>query len=89
MSVPSVIMAQDVQHSQTETEQAQVAVVVNKSNLRVMNADGQLMKIYSITGENVYNLRIESPSKSIDLSQLPHGCYIVKIGTFTRKIYLS
>lgn len=81
--------AQDVQHSQVEMEQTQIAVTVTKSNIRVQNADGLVLKIFSITGENVYSQRIEGTSKSIDLAQLSRGCYIVKIGNYTRKIYLS
>ncbi|MCH5175571.1 MAG: T9SS type A sorting domain-containing protein [Prevotellaceae bacterium] len=86
--VPAIMSAQDVQNSQIETEQQQITVTVSDANLRVKNAEGLAIEIFSLTGEKVYSQRIESPSKSIELSHLQRGFYIVKIGKYTRKIYL-
>lgn len=85
--VSMAMSAQDVQHSQIEMEQ-QITVTVSDANLRVKNAEGLVIEIFSLTGEKVYSQRIESASKSIELSHLQRGFYIVKIGKYTRKIYI-
>ena len=89
-SMPATMMAEaeDMQDSQIEMEQNQISIAVSGFNIRVKNADGQVFEVYSITGEKVYTQRIEGVSKSFDLGQLQRGYYIIKIGKFTRKIYL-
>lgn len=88
LSMPIALMAQDIQQSQVEMEQNQISITVSGSNLRIKNADGLVVEVFSLTGEKVYTSRIEGASKTIDLGQLQRGYYIVKIGKFTRKIYL-
>lgn len=88
LSVPTMAAAQDVQQKQIEMEQQQVTVTVSDANLRVKNAEGLSVEIFSLTGEKIFSQRIESSSKSIDLSHLQRGFYIVKVGKYTRKIYL-
>ena len=88
LSVPAMASAQDVQHSQIETEQQQITVTVSDATLRVKNAEGLAIEIFSLTGEKVFSQRIESSSKTIELSHLQRGFYIVKIGKYTRKVYL-
>lgn len=89
-SVPATMMAEseDMQDSQIEMEQNQITIAVSGSSIRVKNADGQTLEVYSITGEKVYSQVIDSASKTFELSQLQRGYYIVKIGKFTRKVYL-
>lgn len=89
-SVPAMMMAEteEMQDSQIEMEQNQVTISVSGSSIRVKNADGQTLEIYSLTGEKVYTQVIDSASKSFELSQLQRGYYIVKVGKFTRKVYL-
>lgn len=88
LSVPAVMMAQDVQQSQVEMEQNQINITVNGSCIRVKNADGLVLEVFNLTGEKVFTQRIEGSSKAVELGQMPRGYYIVKIGKFTRKIYL-
>lgn len=88
LSAPMTMMAQDVQQSQVEMEQNQISLTVNGSSLRVKNADGLVIEIFSLTGEKVHTQRIDSASKTIDLAHMQRGYYIVRIGKFTRKIYL-
>ena len=89
-SAPAMMMAEteEMQDSQIEMEQNQVTISVSGSSIRVKNADGQTLEIYSLTGEKVYTQVIDSASKSFELSQLQRGYYIVKVGKFTRKVYL-
>ncbi|MCQ2256592.1 MAG: T9SS type A sorting domain-containing protein [Bacteroidaceae bacterium] len=87
-SMPVVMHAEEFFRSQIETEQNQIHIAINESNLRVKNAEGMTIEIFSITGEKVYTQKIESQSKSIDMSSFQRGYYIVKVGKYTRKIYL-
>ena len=89
-SVPAMMMAEteEMQDNQIEMEQNQVTISVSGSSIRVKNADGQTLEVYSITGEKVYTQVIDSASKTFELSQLQRGYYIVKVGKFTRKVYL-
>lgn len=73
---------------ETETDQVQITVV-GGTTIQVKNADGQVLEVFSVTGEKVYTQRIDSPSKSYELSHLPKGCYLVRIGNVTRKVYLK
>jgi len=86
---PITINAQDIQHTPIESEATnQVSVVATDFNLRVKNADGLVLEVFSLTGQKVYSQKIEGSSKSIDLSQLTRGYYIVRINKYTRKVYL-
>ena len=87
LSIPVALRAEDFKEIQVEMEQ-QVAISVNGTTLRVKNADGQVLEIFSLTGEKVLTQRIEGASHPIELGQLQRGYYIVKIGKFTRKFYL-
>ena len=89
-SVPTTMMAEveEVVNNQIEQELNQVSISVSGSTLRVKNAEGLTLEVYGITGEKVYTQNIDSSSKAFELSQLQRGYYIVKIGKFTRKIYL-
>ena len=89
-SVPATMLAEteEVQNNQIEMEQNQITITVSGSAIRVKNAEGQVLEVYSITGEKVYTQNIDSASKTIELSHLQRGVYIVKIGKFTRKVYL-
>ena len=89
-SVPVTMLAEteEIQNSQIEMEQNQINITVSGSTIRVKNAEGQVLEVYSITGEKVYTQNIESASKAFDLGQLQRGYYIIKIGKFTRKVYL-
>ncbi len=89
LAMPASMLADDNQKAQTEMEMNQISISVSASNLRVKNADGGILQIYSITGELILTHKIDGQSKSYDLANLQHGVvYIVKIGNFTRKIYL-
>lgn len=65
-------------------------VVINYSNgsLHVMGAAGLTMTVYNIVGQKVYEAKIDSNDKRIELS-LPSNCYIVKVGTVARKISIK
>ena len=89
-SVPATMMAEieEIQDNPIEMEQNQISIAVSGSAIRVKNADGLTIEVYSITGEKIYTQLIEGASKVFDLGKLQRGYYLVKIGNFTRKIYL-
>lgn len=89
LAFPAALNAQDIHQTQIETEQNPITVTVTESNLRIKNAEGMILEIFSLTGEKVHTQKIEGSSKSIDISNLQRGYYIVKIGKFTRKIYIK
>lgn len=87
----ATINAMEVEATDYNIEQdiQSVSIAVNGKTINIKNADKLVLTVYSITGESVYTLRIDSPSKSIDLNQLPSGCYIIKVGNTARKVYLK
>ena len=88
-SMPSKVQAQEQQKTPVEVEQNAISITCSESTLYVKNADHGVLEVFSITGEKVYTVRIDSPSKTIDLTNLSRGCYIVRIGKYTRKIYIK
>ena len=80
--------AQDISRTPTETEQMPITISVNESTVHIKNADKKIVQIFNLTGVEVKRIAVDSPSKTIDLSSLPKGCYIIKIGKVARKVYL-
>lgn len=58
-------------------------------SLIVEKCQNQTLCIYDVTGKPVRTIKITNTSQRIDLSELPKGCYIVKIGTVVRKISIQ
>lgn len=72
---------------QEQLWQLKIEVSIEGGTLRILNAAGQRLYIYNVTGALVKTLVVDSADKRVDLA-LDRGCYIVKVGTFARKIYL-
>jgi hypothetical protein len=88
LSMQGEVCAQDISRSAIENEQAPITITVNESTVHIKNADKKIVSIFNLTGVEVKRISIDSPSKTIDLSFLPKGCYIIKIGNVARKVYL-
>lgn len=82
------LRAQDISKTAIENEQAPITISVSESTVHIKNADKKIVSIFNLTGVEVKRISIDSPSKTIDLSFLPKGCYIIKIGNVARKVYL-
>jgi len=81
--------AQDVK-TPIETEQQAVTIQMKgSSSIVIKNAENLVVEIFSLTGEKVYSIRIDSQSKQIELDNLAKGYYIVRINKIARKIYLK
>lgn len=63
----------------------QVGVTYSNGTLHVTGASGLVVSVYNIVGQKVYECKIDSNDKRIELS-LPSNCYIVKVGQVARKI---
>lgn len=83
------ISAQDVAKTSIETEQQAVSITVNVSSIHIKNAASMVLEVYNIAGVKVNTQKIDSSDKTIELNNLPKGCYIIKVGKTVRKIYLN
>lgn len=66
-------------------EMGDVSIDFDGSTLRVTNAAGQNLYVYSVTGMRVMSVKVDGADKSYNLN-LKRGCYIVKVGNVVRKI---
>lgn len=69
----------------TEEEIQQPTIIVNGTNIRVTNANGQTLEVYDVAGVRVATLCIDSDDKAFHLN-LTKGCYILKVGKTVRKV---
>lgn len=67
------------------TDFNQVGISFNNGVLHITGAAGLSVSVYNIVGQKVYEGRIDSSDKRIELN-LPANCYIVKVGSVARKI---
>ena len=69
-----------------EDEKSDIQISVSQSVIRITGAEGKVMEVISLTGRHVMSVRIESPAQRIELTNIPKGCYIIKVGKVVRKI---
>ena len=67
------------------TDFNQIGINFNNGVLHSTGAAGLSVTVYNIVGQKVYEGRIDSSDKRIELN-LPANCYIVKVGSVARKI---
>lgn len=77
------------QKAQTEVELAAVTISVNESTIHIKNALNATFEVYNLAGVKVCSQKIDSSDKTIELNNLPKGCYILKVGKTVRKVYLK
>ena len=82
------VRAQDISRAPIEQEPQAISVSVNESTVHLKNADKKIVSVINMAGVEVMKFRCDSPSKTLELSHLPKGCYIIKIGNVARKVYL-
>ena len=73
--------------SNFEIAAAPIEISVNRNSIRVMNAQGQTLELFSVTGARIKTAKITAGDETITFN-VPKGCYIVKIGDFVRKVNL-
>lgn len=64
-----------------------ITLTVKGQTIRVQNANGNKLLVYSFTGDEKFNVDIEANDVSYTL-KLNRGCYIIKVGTVTRKWFI-
>jgi len=69
-------------------EKSDIEISVSRQVVHVTNAEGMVMEVISLTGRHVMTVRIESPAQRIELTNIPKGCYIIKVGKVVRKILI-
>ena len=89
--IPASIQASQAEIAGVEQDddtRNDIQITVNKSVVRVTGAEGQVMEVISLTGRHVMSVRIESPAQKVELTNIPKGCYIIKVGKVVRKIVI-
>lgn len=64
-----------------------VQIAVKGRSVRVQQAQGLTLEVYSVTGAKVASVKIDTSDQTVNL-KLSKGCYIVKVGNVARKISL-
>jgi len=73
-----------------DIEMSDIQIKVSGGNtISIKNAEGMTIEVYSITGEQIVCHKIDSDSKVYEISNLQKGCYIVKVGKITRKVFIK
>ena len=90
MAFPTYVQANSSENISIEQMEEKTDVQINVSNsiIHITNAEGQVMEVISLTGRHVMSVRIESPAQRIELTNIPKGCYIIKVGKVVRKIVI-
>lgn len=70
------------------SEAQEIKLSVRGKTVRVQNANGQSMTVYSLTGEKVVSIKLDATDKSVTLN-VPNGIYIVKVGNVVRKVSIA
>ncbi len=79
-------MAAQTMHEETKTEMPAATLTVKGNQVRINDAEGQVLKIYNLTGTEVKHYRLEANDVQLNLGHLPKGYYIIKVGKVVRKI---
>lgn len=65
-----------------------IVISVSERSVTITGAQGQTLKVISLTGKEMLSKRIESPSQRVELN-VPQGCYILKVGNVVRKVSIK
>lgn len=71
-----------------EQIEEQITLTVEGSSVLVDGAQGLKLVVISLTGRQVAEYRIDSPSQRIELN-LSKGCYVLKVGKVVRKVSIQ
>jgi hypothetical protein len=65
-----------------------IVITVNQRSVTITGAQGETLKVVSLTGKEMLTVRIDSPSQRVELN-VPRGCYILKVGNVVRKVSIK
>lgn len=80
---------QEAPKAQIEAEVNAVEISASNSFARIKNAAGKVLEVYNLAGVKVSNIKIDSEDKTVELGNLPKGCYILKVDKTVRKVYIK
>jgi len=63
----------------------QITLAIDGNAVVVNGAQGEVLVVVSLTGRQVAQYRIDSPSQRVELN-LAKGCYVLKVGKVVRKV---
>lgn len=72
-----------------EMNSAETSIDYTGKALVIENGQGEVLRIYDVTGVAIMTIKITSASQRVELSNLNKGCYIVKVGKIVRKISIK
>ena len=86
LTMPVVKAAANAEPAPLEQAQDEdITISVSGQTVLVNGAQGKTLEVISLTGRQVFTVKIDSPSQRIELN-VPKGCYILKIGKVVRKV---
>lgn len=86
LTMPVVKAAANAEPASLEQAQDEdITISVSGQTVLVNGAQGKTLEVISLTGRQVFTVKIDSPSQRIELN-VPKGCYILKIGKVARKV---
>ena len=65
-----------------------MSIAVEGRNVTVSGAQGEKLKVVSLTGRLVAEYNIDAPVQRVELN-LSKGCYILKVGKVVRKVSIQ
>ena len=76
--LPSVVTAVTVAPGIEQMMDDDINITVHEQTVYISGAQGQTLEVVSLTGRRIMSVKIES--------NIPKGCYILKIGKVVRKV---
>ena len=85
LSVPVLAVTMVVERGVAEQIDDEVTLSVEGNAVIVNGAQGEVLKVVSLTGRELAQYRIDSPAQRVELN-LAKGCYVLKVGKIVRKV---
>ena len=82
----SIVGANGYANEQIEFETLTCAAIPTNGGIRLMSDTKTVFDIYSITGQRIKSISIDSDSQTIEL---PKGCYIVRCSQWSKKVVVN
>lgn len=87
LALSPISMVAQTEHESVEMTTSGITLTVNGNVVRVSGAQGEVLRVFNLTGAEVAATRIDGAEKTLTLN-IPKGCYLLKVGKLVRKIYI-
>ena len=88
LALPIVGAQMSLERGVAEQIEEQITLTVEGNSVLIDGAQGLKLVVISLTGRQVAEFRIDSPSQRIELN-LSKGCYVLKVGKVVRKVSIQ